>query len=153
MTWLITLSLLLVYHVMHDVGFDTHGEMILRPIPTKECWRTGGSNPRPPSYQSDVHPTELPAYAKEAKPLMKFFVDSRLFFHVAFFVCCCFYVCFLQNVSIQRAVEHSILLDYKAKMHTTPTDEILIFHTFDMRTLSWLSSYIFLLFLLVPWEA
>ena len=28
-------------------------------LSTKDCYRIGVSNPQPPEYQSDVHPTEL----------------------------------------------------------------------------------------------
>ena len=38
-------------------------EIISWPISMTECCRTGGSNPRPPEYQSDAHPIELPGPA------------------------------------------------------------------------------------------
>ena len=49
-------------------------EMISWPISTKECCQTRGSNPRPPEYQSDAHPNELPGLAQ---------VNGKLYFLVS----------------------------------------------------------------------
>ena len=53
-------------------------EMISWPISTKECSRTGGSNPQPPENQSNAHPTELPGPAQERWCFLPFKNDNTV---------------------------------------------------------------------------